>query len=84
MPTIGMGATLRAGAALVPCTIVRVSRSGYRIELQRDGIRRRGDRLLFVPDAKAEVEVATRRRDGAYKLQGSEVVVEVGQRQARS
>lgn len=82
VPCAGMPATIYCGSDCYAATVVGVSKSGHRIELQRDKILKAtknsvyydssggAQHYLYERNEKAPVEIATRRRDGEYRMKG--------------
>jgi hypothetical protein len=90
-PVVGLGVTVQIGSDRYAGTIVKVSPSGHKFEFQRDRAKPTKNsnyygtqRHIFVPDESAEIEVATRRKDGRYRLKGCDNygTVYVGKRDA--
>lgn len=69
-PIVGMGATYSIGGDSYPCTVVKVSPTGHRIEVAFDEVKGRGK--LFVPGERQDerCETFTLREDGSYFLAG--------------
>ena len=76
-PVVGFGVTVQIGSDRYAGTIVEVSKSGHLFKFQRDRAKPTKNNdyygsqsYIFVPDEDAKVEVATRRKDGRYRLKG--------------
>jgi len=71
-PVVGMGATVYHWSDQTAATVVEVSPSGHRIRLRADRRRPTGNGgFLYVEDPDGREYVATRRRDGVYRLKGA-------------
>jgi hypothetical protein len=86
-PEVGMGATLVVGSDNYPMTVVAVHGGGRSIELQYDDAKRVDKNGLseiqewkITPNPTAQKVVATKRRNGAYRLRGEPTRVLLGSR----
>lgn len=87
-PEVGMGATRVMWSDREPMTIVEVSRTGHRIVLQYDEARRTDSNGMsecqsyeFTPNPNGGKVVATRRKDGSYRVRGGQERILIGVRQ---
>lgn len=84
-PQIGEGATVRVGSDCYPYTIIDVSESGKTIYLKEDRVERTDNNGMsecqeynyFRNPEGAEVK-ATKRKNGSWKLTGSNSLVTIG------
>src|SRR5271170_4584976 len=84
---IGMGATIQIGSDSHPATIIQVSSSGKRIVLQEDLATRLDNNGMsdsqsytYQTDPNGEINIATLRKDGRYRLIGKKAPVSIGMR----
>lgn len=82
---VGDGATIVYGSDQYPATVIEVSRTGHRIKIQYDTVRRvdkngfsEDQKWEINPNSAGEIRVATRRRNGAYRIKGEPTRVLIG------
>lgn len=76
-PNVGDLATMYCGTDRTPYTVIQVSKSGHRITLQERKSKRldsngmsEDQRYITLEDSEGRECVATRRKDGEYRLKG--------------
>lgn len=86
-PEVGMGATLVYWTDRHPATVIEVSRTGHRIVVQEDTSTRTDSYGMsdaqsyeFTPNPHGTKHVATRRKDGSYRISGDGTRVLLGSR----
>ncbi len=86
-PRVGSGATIVCGSDRYPATVIEASRTGHKIVLQYDDARRTDSNgqsedqtWEITPNPNARTTVATRRRNGAYRIKGETTRVLLGTR----
>lgn len=87
MPTIGMGVTIQYHSDREAGTIIQVTQNGRRIVIQEDSATRTDSNGMsesqtyeFSPNPEGTTHIATLRKDGTYRLQGSKERVYLGTR----
>lgn len=87
-PEVGMGATYIGWSDREPFTVVEVSKTGHRIVVQADDARRTDSNGMsecqsyeFTPNPNGHRVVATRRKDGSYRVKGGQTRILLGVRQ---
>jgi hypothetical protein len=84
-PFVGDLATMQLGSDFIPMTVIAMSPSGHKVTLQRR-IQKRTDgngmsdlqSWITIEDPTGRTEVATRRRDGEYRVKGKKYSVSFG------
>lgn len=86
-PRIGIGATITCGSDSYPATVIQVTQNGKRIVLQEDKAVRTDNNGMSGPqtynyseDSEGRIFIATFRRDGSFKLVGTQQSVYIGKR----
>lgn len=89
IPKEGDGATIQVGSDRYPYTIIGIYRNGRNIVLQMDKYTRTDNNGMsesqtysFERDKDGEIQTATLRKDGSYRLMGSKIPVWIGSRYA--
>lgn len=87
LPTIGMGVTIQYYSDREAGTIIQVTQNGRRIVIQEDTATRTDNNGMsesqsyeFAPNPEGTIHIATLRKDGTYRLQGSKERVYLGTR----
>ena len=88
-PVVGMGATLLHHSDRTACTIIEVSTSGKKIVLQEDVATRTDSNGMsecqnyaYQPDTNGTIHIATKRKDGWYRVSKSTTRIALGVREA--
>ncbi len=86
-PEVGMGATICYWSDRHAATIIQVTRNGKRIVLQEDiAIRTDSNGMSemqtyqFERDPNGALHIATKRKDGSYRITGGKTRVSIGNR----
>lgn len=87
MPEVGMGATIAIGSDRHAATIIQVLQHGKKIVVQED-IATRTDKngmsecqtYTYEPNLNGSVSIATKRKDGRYRIVGGKTPITVGYR----
>lgn len=84
---VGVGATIVSWTDRHPATVIEVSKSGHRIVVQHDTATRVDSNGMsdaqsyeFERNPNGRTEVATRRKDGSYRVTGGQTRVLIGVR----
>lgn len=86
-PEVGMGATMCLWSDRHAYTIIAVSKNRHKITIQRDKATRIDKNGMsdcqtyeYERNPEGEIETATLRKDGAYRITNSRILVGVGHR----
>jgi hypothetical protein len=87
LPAVGMGVTINYWSDRDPATVIQVLHNGRRLILQKDIAVRIDTNGMsecqdydFFPDAEGSILHASLRKDGTYRLIGSQTTVHLGSR----
>lgn len=86
-PHIGMGVTIQYYSDSAPGTIIQVTQNGNRIVIQEDKFTRVDSNGMsevqsytYEANLQGNIHIATKRKDGKYRLSGGKTLVYLGTR----
>lgn len=86
-PEIGMGVTICYHSDRSPATIIQITNNGKRIVIQEDNFIRTDNNGMseiqkyeYEPNLFGTIHIATKRKDGIFRLTGKKTYVEIGSR----
>ena len=84
-PSIGMGATINHWSDRTAATIIQITHNSKRLVLQADKATRvdnngmsDSQQYTYEPDPSGQIYIATKRKDGTYRVIGSKQRVTLG------
>lgn len=87
IPRVGMGATLYIGSDREPATVIQVTHNGRRVVIQEDNSIRTDNNGMseiqeyeYERNDKGTIHIATKRKNGVFRLVGGQVLVVLGER----